>query len=323
MPYIQNRLQIKIYFAILTAVALAAAVCFLFFPKKLPLILQIPAENSYVKILFAGDMMFDRTIRQAAKANGNDFIFEKISPLLAQEDLAVANLEGPLTDNPSVSVGAAESDPKYITFTFDPSLAGTLYKQNIRLVDLGNNHALNFKQAGLESTEKYLSASQVNFFGGNNRSIIKEIGGLKIAFVSYNKYADSKADEIEQNLTLAKTKQVRQYADIVVVYCHWGKEFSTQPIDPQRNLAHELIDAGSDLIIGSHPHVIETTEIYNGKKIYYSLGNFIFDQRFNQGVQNGLGVEVKINKKTKQMEFADKYFHLEANGQTVEKTSEK
>ena len=78
-----------------------------------------------------------------------------------------------------------------------------------------------------------------------------------------------------------------------------------------------FIDAGADLIIGSHPHVIEPAEVYNGKRIYYSLGNFIFDQYFNENVRNGLGVMVRIDKQTKQLEFLEKHFYLAGNGQTL------
>ena len=83
-----------------------------------------------------------------------------------------------------------------------------------------------------------------------------------------------------------------------------------------QTLAHQFVDAGADLVVGSHPHVIEPSEVYNGKMIYYSLGNFIFDQYFSQNVRNGLGVEVKIDKVAKQMDFYEKHFYLDSNGLT-------
>ena len=106
----------------------------------------------------------------------------------------------------------------------------------------------------------------------------------------------------------------------MVVFSHWGVEYSPASTDSMKSLAHQFIDAGADLVVGSHPHVIEPMEIYNGKRIYYSLGNFIFDQYFNEDVRNGLGVTVRINKETKQMDFSDEYFYLDDNGQTIEKT---
>jgi len=266
--------------------------------------------------------MFDRGIRYYAQKNGgNDFIFDKISPTLLSNDLVVANLEGPITDNKSISVGTAVGSADNYFFTFDPSVAKTLFENNMRLVDLGNNHILNFGQAGLDSTEKYLSEAGVDYFGSRAplKSKIENIHGVNIAFVSYNEFSDDSAED-EQNTTVEEIKKAKASADIVIVFCHWGVEYALNPTDGQKELAHQFIDEGADLVIGSHPHVIEPMEIYNGKRIYYSLGNFIFDQYFDENVRNGLGVEVKVDKITKELSFSEKYFYLDSNGQTIEKT---
>jgi poly-gamma-glutamate synthesis protein (capsule biosynthesis protein) len=186
---------------------------------------------------------------------------------------------------------------------------------------LGNNHILNFGQAGVSSTKKYLDDANVQYFGapGGNKSAIKNVNGVNIAFVSYNEFLSS--DIIgEQNATIDEIKVARKSAGIVVVFCHWGVEYNLKNTDSQKTLARQFIDAGADLVIGSHPHVIEPMEIYNGKRIYYSLGNFIFDQYFSEDVRKGEGVVVTIDKKTKQLNFVEKHFYLEDNGQTVEKT---
>lgn len=83
---------------------------------------------------------------------------------------------------------------------------------------------------------------------------------------------------------------------------HWGEEYSTKPNELQKKLAHSFIDAGADMVIGAHPHVVQTNEIYKGKHIYYSLGNYIFDQWFRPEVKKGLGVEVSFSKKGKEGE---------------------
>ena len=102
---------------------------------------------------------------------------------------------------------------------------------------------------------------------------------------------------------------------------HWGTEYKLAASESQKTIAHQFIDAGADIIIGTHPHVIQgpegTPEIYKGKNIYYSLGNFIFDQYFDENVRNSLGVTIKIDKNTKQLEFSEKRFYLDKNGQTI------
>ena len=282
------------------------------------------AEKKDIKLLFVGDLMFDRGIRYYAEKNGgNEFIFDKIYPTLANNDLVVANLEGPITGNKSISAGTVSGSTNNYYFTFDPDVAETLYRENVKLVDLGNNHIKNFGTAGVDSTIKYLSNANVDYFGVPNgkRSEINNIDGVNITFVSYNDFNGDPV--IEQNRTIDEIKKDKLQADIIIVFSHWGNEYQSKETDYQKNIAHKFIDASADLIIGSHPHVIQPMEEYKGKRIYYSLGNFIFDQYFSKDVRNGLGVEIKINPITKQLDFNDVNFYLDNNGQTVEKNDKK
>lgn len=275
-------------------------------------------EKKDIKILFAGDLMFDRGIRYfAKKAKSNEFIFDKIYPVLVNNDLVVTNLEGPITNNASISSGTEPGSEKNYIFTFDKSVAKTLYNENIKLVNLGNNHILNFSKSGLYSTEKYLKESDVDFFGGpdSNRSIIKEVEDFKIGFVNYNEFFGSA--ELDEAQAIAEIQSLRDKTDFIVVMPHWGIEYTTEPTDAIREMAHQFINAGADLVIGSHPHVIQSIEKYNNKKIYYSLGNFIFDQYFSEDVRNGLGVQLIIDKKSKNVEFKEINFYLQGNGQTI------
>lgn len=275
----------------------------------------ILSSQKEVSILFVGDLMFDRYIRQVAEKRGNDFIFEKVTELLKNNDLVVANLEGPITDNESVSAETIPGEKGHLSFTFNGSLAETLAKQNIKLVNIGNNHILNFQKNGLDQTEKYLMESDVEYFGDprkiENNYLIKEINGIKIGFVSYNQFGE----KIEA--TINNIKSIKDKVDIIVVYTHWGKEYEKTPINNIKNSAHSFVDAGADLIIGSHPHVVQDIEEYKRKKIYYSLGNFIFDQYFNPETQKGIAVEVKINPDNKEMKFRETQLFLERNGQVL------
>ena len=312
--------KIDIIFAFLTAAVITAAVCYLYLPKPEPLV------QKSVKILFVGDLLFDRGIRYYADKNGgNDFIFKKISSALAGNDLVVANLEGPITNNKSVSAGTVVGSPDNYFFTFDPSVATTLFKENIKMVDLGNNHILNFGQTGLTATKKYLTEAGVGYFGdssSDSKSTSTVINGIKVAFVGYNQFSGL-TDGKEEQATIDEIKKVRGTSDIVVVFSHWGVEYDSAPTSAMKALAHQFIDAGADVVVGSHSHVIGQVEAYKGKRIYYSLGNFIFDQYFSEEVRNGLGVKVKIDGKTKQLDFSETHFYLDTNGQTVEKTQGK
>jgi poly-gamma-glutamate synthesis protein (capsule biosynthesis protein) len=279
---------------------------------------SIYVKKDFVKILFLGDLMFDRGIRQSAVKNGNNFIFKEVFSLLQNNDLVVSNLEGPITKNKSVSLLSKIGSEKNYIFTFEASLAKTLYENNIRLVNLNNNHILNFGQSGLESTKIYLKDNKVEYFGDLNnleqKSIIKEISGIKIAFVSYNQFSPN-IDE--KTNTINEIKRLKDLSDIVILYAHWGNEYVFYPDSNMKELAHTFIDLGVDLIVGSHSHTIVKKEQYKEKMIYYSLGNFVFDQYFNEDVRNGLALEVKIDFKTKELKFKEHKLYLDYNGQTI------
>lgn len=146
------------------------------------------------------------------------------------------------------------------------------------------------------------------------KSIIKDVDGIKIGFVSYNQFNGA---PLEQQNTIDEIKKVKTATDLVIIFCHWGDEYQLKENTNQETLAHQFVDAGADLVIGSHPHVIQPMEEYMGKRIYYSLGNFIFDQYFNESVRNGLGVVVQIDKTTKKLDFSERHFYLQNNGQTL------
>lgn len=315
------RLEAKtLILAIIVAASLVATICLFFFIGQV----EAPAEPSirlyYAQILFTGDLFFDRGIRYyAAKGGSNEFIFEKIHSQLLNNDLVVANLEGPITDYKSVSLGTGVGDPNNFVFTFDPSLAKTLFDENIRMVDLGNNHISNFGREGVASTKAYLSEAGVGYFGTPDgpKSAISIINEIRIAFVSYNEFS---MQDNEQQATLDAIKKAKKDSDAVVVLCHWGAEYKLISSSNVQKLARQFVDAGADLIIGGHPHVIQQMEEYNGKRIYYSLGNFVFDQYGFKNCQDGLGVQVKIYKTSKRIDFKEINFYMQPNGQTIEKT---
>lgn len=274
-----------------------------------------PNEKKPIRILFLGDIMFDRYIRQVSDRKGYDFVFQKVDSLLNDNDLVVGNLEGPITESESVSVDSVIGSRNNYIFTFNPKISEQLAKENIKLVNIGNNHISNFAGSGIESTRKFLANSGIKFFGDpeeeKNRLVIENINNTKIAFVNYNQFVSG-----AQQKTLSDIEKAKGLSDFVILYTHWGKEFLTEPGDDIKVLAHKFVDSGVDLIIGSHPHVVQTKEEYKGRMIYYSLGNFIFDQYFDPNTQKGLIVQALIDPNDKRILSKDLSVKLEKNGQT-------
>jgi poly-gamma-glutamate capsule biosynthesis protein CapA/YwtB (metallophosphatase superfamily) len=189
-------------------------------------------------------------------------------------------------------------DGENYTFTFPPSTAALLYDHNIRVVNLGNNHILNFKLEGLDETKHYLADAHIQYFGNPddtelNKIARVEINSIPFSFVNWSDWASSAAD---MPLQIKSEHDARR---IVVVYTHWGEEY-LPATKREKKLAHEFIDEGADIVIGSHPHVVQEHEMYKGKNIYYSLGNMIFDQYFDDAVTHGLMLQVTFSTSTVQ-----------------------
>ncbi len=273
-------------------------------------------------LLFAGDLMFDRDIRGHAERQGNDFIFAPIKETLDSADLVVINLEGPITSNASVSRHTTQTTPKHFIFTFPLSLAETLATNNIGVVNLGNNHGSNFGVTGVQETVTTLDQAGVQYFGYLNGTedflktdLLVEREGIAIGLVNYNQFSNQTIDQVVESI-----KALRSQCDFLVVYTHWDNEYQLLPARPTVIAAHQFIEAGADLIIGSHPHVIQSNESYQDKEIYYSLGNFVFDQYFEPAVRSGLLVRVELEMRQDQpiqATYIEELVQLQPNGQTI------
>lgn len=247
----------------------------------------------HVRVIFGGDMMFDRTIRTTIKEKGEDFIFSCIDPILKNADLVVANLEGPITGHVSKSIGSTSGGEFNYTFTFPTSTAPLLAAHGVAMVNLGNNHITNFGAAGIASTTEALAAAGVGYFGDPPAygRASGSFSGVHLAFINYNEFGGN------ASTTLTQIAQARAAGELPVIYTHWGVEYATTSSPYMRELAHQFIDVGAEVVIGSHPHVVEEREFYREKYIYYSLGNFIFDQYWSDAVSHGLLVEVEFTQR--------------------------
>lgn len=279
--------------AALLLVALGAIAVFLFLlpsPEE-EVFEEFVRGKSSVRLLFVGDIFFDRDIRRAMRERGDDFPLSCAKEKLLEYDVVVGNLEGPITPYESKSLGSASGSPENYIFTFPTTTADILARHNILLVNLGNNHIGNFGREGIEMTRRHLVEFGVHYFGsiGKDTTIYRsDFGEEQFSFVGFNEFGGVGAASTSE-LILHKAEEGR----IVFVYAHWGEEYAPPP--PRVvEAAHAFIDAGAESVFGSHPHVVLPKEAYKGKAIYYSLGNFLFDQYWSEEVSTGLAVEVAI-----------------------------
>jgi poly-gamma-glutamate synthesis protein (capsule biosynthesis protein) len=254
------------------------------------LIKPVKKEVVLKTILYVGDIMLDRGVEYLMKKNGLDYPFEKIKSITDADniDFVCGNLEGPIVNNPK------NFPSKSVEFAFVPEAAKTLASAGFNLFSLANNHTLNMGSKGLIETRELLLESGITSIGGpfgcGGDLVYKNDNIIQVAF---NKTFPSSCSDEEMAKTIEIIKKTTP-DNFLTVNIHWGEEYQPKNSISQKQTAHTIIDAGADLIIGHHPHVVQNIEIYNNKLIFYSLGNFIFDQYFSQETQQSLGVRLEM-----------------------------
>lgn len=252
----------------------------------------VPPVESSARILFVGDMMFDRNVAARMKAADDPaYPFHKLPPgWFDSFDYAVANLEGVVTDK-------RRAPEKSIDFQFDPSVIATLQSQGIDAFSQANNHALDQGAVGYADSVRRLREAGFLVFGHQVRDdavslATTTIKGIRVAFLGFNT-TDNALDRAAAAPILA---QAASSSDVVIAYVHWGIEYQNKPDPASVELAHWLIDHGVDAVIGGHPHWVRGFSSYKGKPIAWSLGNFIFDQDFSLETRQGLALGLTVRK---------------------------
>jgi len=268
---------------------------------------EIVRNEGQFSVIFFGDMMFDREMRRLGEKDGYGKIFDCMRDVLLARDAVVANLEGPITNNKSESLGSKPGSADNYKFTFDPVITDSLLLANIGYVNIGNNHILNFGKDGLVQTRQALTKAGISYFGSPQLEGSSELasssiayiegGAKKIALINYNQFWQDNVGDVAKLVEIKKGE-----GNIAIVYAHWGEEYASTT-DSQRSVAHAFIDSGADVVMGSHPHVIQEIEEYKGRPIFYSLGNFVFDQWWNDAVRDGLGVRMMLNGTSTELHF--------------------
>ncbi|MBS9775278.1 CapA family protein [Candidatus Gracilibacteria bacterium] len=258
-----------------------------------------------VTIAFGGDIMLSRGVGSRNKEEGYDRIFKHFYPNknIADDAVLFYNLESPFTklqDN--------DIDQESFIFKANPKNIEILkkLKGNRKMVlSLANNHIRNGGGEGVDATMELLQEEEIFPVGvqkGEKTSIQTVMqSGKKLCFGAYSydggvtNMTDSEGNiqkyfvnPIQKNEIFADIQKMEQeQCDLKIISFHWGAEYRFEPTFQQQKFAHELIDAGVDIIAGGHSHILGKAEKYKGKMIYYSLGNFIFDQDWGKHQQGG------------------------------------
>ena len=254
-----------------------------------------PVQEEPVTLLFAGDVyLSDHVLGAYQKAGGiHGVLDEGIREEIRQADLFMVNQEFPFTDR-----GTAAADKQY-TFRLPPSSVSMFQEMGIDMVTLANNHILDFGAEGLLDSCSVLDGAGIRYVGGGpdleraRQLEIVEIKGKKIGFLGTSRvYMDVSLaagpehpgvfSTYDPAQALEAIRAADSQCDYLVVYVHWGIERNTEPEEYQRTMGRQYIDAGADLVVGSHPHVLQEIETYQGKTIAYSLGNFVFGSSIPQ-----------------------------------------
>ncbi|WP_044477797.1 CapA family protein [Paenibacillus antibioticophila] len=244
------------------------------------------SEQERVVISFGGDTLFSGKVENKLKQAGYDYPYKHVKDLFLQDDLTVLNLETPVTE------GGTPEEEKTFVFKSSPKALPEMVRAGVEAVNLANNHILDQGVEGLLDTLEHLSEAGVLHVGAGKNSkeafapVYVERNGIRIALCGFSRVIPRKewaagkgpgvAATYDSTQAVKTIEEARDQADLVLVVVHWGKERTVELEKHQTELAHAYIDAGADLVIGGHPHVLQGLESYKGKWIAYSTGNFIF-----------------------------------------------
>lgn len=242
-------------------------------------------------LIFTGDVLLARNIEFLMKREGTNYPYKLLPlPSLAPNPAIISNFESAMPST-HISTEALE-----MNFSVDPTFLTGLKEAGFTHLSLANNHSFDYGQDGYQNATEQLKKHKLVSFG-NGEAIDKDSISYidtedeRIALVAINA-SEHLPDQDDVKRVLA---QASRKSDIQIVYIHWGTEYETKHSYVQEELATSLVEAGADLIVGHHPHVVEDIGMINGVVVFYSLGNYIFDQYFSPEVQKGLVLSLDMS----------------------------
>lgn len=231
-------------------------------------------------LILTGDIMLGRSVMtKSLKVKNPNYSFMNVAGVLKDADIVFSNLESPIINNCPFSDSGFK-------FCSSPEMIEGLKYAGIDIVNLANNHILNYGKEGLEKTKRYLDLNGIRWVGDGNLVIIEK-NKTRFGFLGFN-FLGPKPQDKDLDLIRNSKKKV----DFLIVGVHWGEEYKLKASLNQKLIAGKLSEAGADYIVGHHPHWIQDTEIIGSTKVYYSLGNFVFDQMWSEETKKGLSVNL-------------------------------
>jgi len=222
------------------------------------------------------------SFNQYYKQSGAEYFFSGVKKILSEDDLTIANLEGTLTKATEKPDKSFQGDNAFF-FKGSPSYAAILKDGSIEAVDLANNHSMDYMDEGYRDTVAALDNTGIKSYGYDNVAIYEK-DGIKIGLIGVNTLG-----KLEEGVNLTKLEfdlankiqVLKDQTSLIIVSFHWGTENKSTPTSEQRELGRLAVEQGAGLVLGHHPHVIQPIEMYEGKSIVYSLGNFVFGGNSN------------------------------------------
>jgi poly-gamma-glutamate capsule biosynthesis protein CapA/YwtB (metallophosphatase superfamily) len=272
-------------------------------------------EPSEVLIIATGDISFSREVGRRVRAqNDINYPFLNVADYLRKGDIVIGNLESTITEGREIMDGE-------MVFRSDPGTEIALRNAGFNLITLANNHTPDFGEKGLKDTMFYLEQAGLDHIGAGmnleeaSRPKYITKNGITFAFLNFNDsdvvpgyYGAGENSSgtalMDIDLMTFRVAEAKENSDFVILIMHSGTEYVPNPNQRQIDFARAGIDAGVEMVIGHHPHVVQSAEIYKGKYIFYSLGNFVFDQMWSQDTREGIILSVSFNRDgVKDLEF--------------------
>ncbi len=254
-----------------------------------------------VRLLAGGDVMLANWIQRHLQEKGPAYPFQHLQKLLNNAHIVFANLEAPFGTR-------GRPFPKQFTFRVHPRFAATLRAGNINLVSLANNHIMDYGVEVLQETIVQLQKLGIAYAGAGTtlqqarQLAVVTIDSFRVGLLAYNLTfpqefwaSDTTAGTCfpYEEFVFDDIAKAHQAVDFLIVSCHWGQELQSTPKPYQIRFAHQVIRKGADVVLGHHPHVVQGIEVYRGKVIAYSLGNFVFSS-YSKTVKHSMLLELNI-----------------------------
>ncbi|MFC1841839.1 CapA family protein [Candidatus Dependentiae bacterium] len=257
---------------------------------------KIKKNKKEITIGFGGDTMLGRLVNEKIDQAGYAYVWGNVLPLLKKNDLNIINLETTLTRS-------KKKVPKVFNFKTTPDKVQALKVANIGVVNLANNHMLDFSKEGLIETLQTLKNAGIHYVGAGKtiqeakKPAIIEKNGIKIGVIGYTDYPkDWKATETKPGTNVIDIgdieqikkdiKDVRKKVDLLVLSIHWGPNKRERPTKAFQDFAHQMLDAGIDIIHGHSAHIFQGVERYGDKLILYDTGDFVDDYMIGPVIRN-------------------------------------